>query len=53
MKRVLPLIMLAWFVVNYSGQTVAGPFTLLSDCTDMARYMAAHYVGIATVCQNK
>jgi hypothetical protein len=53
MKRILLGTLLAWYVVTYSGQSVAGPFTLLSDCTDMAKIMAKKYYNVSTVCQSK
>jgi hypothetical protein len=49
-KRLL-MVLAAWYVVTYGGQRVAGPFTLLGDCTDMARIMAAKYANVSTVCQ--
>ena len=42
-----------WYVVTYSGQAVAGPFTLLSDCTDMAKTMHAKYFNVSEVCQSR
>lgn len=42
-----------WYVVTYSGQAVAGPFTLLSDCTEMANTMHAKYFNVSEVCQNR
>ena len=53
MKRFLNAIIFGWFVVLYSGQSVAGPFTLLSDCSDTARFMATQNVNVSTVCQYK
>jgi hypothetical protein len=51
MKKVL-MVCFAWYVVTYSGGKVAGPFTLLSDCADMAAYMAQHYYNVSTVCRS-
>jgi len=42
----------AWYVVTYSGQRVAGPFLLYSDCTAMAQLMSQQYSGISSVCQS-
>jgi len=42
-----------WYVVTYSGQAVAGPFTLLGDCTEMARVMAERYPNVSRVCQSR
>lgn len=52
MKRAL-LIASAWFVVSYSGQVVAGPFSLLNECQEMAKIMAARYYNVSAVCQAK
>lgn len=40
-----------WYVVTYSGQAVAGPFSLLNDCTEMAKIMQQRYSNISSVCQ--
>lgn len=53
MKRFLSALIFGWFVVTYSGQPVAGPFTLLSDCAATAKFMAARYSNVSTVCQYK
>lgn len=53
MKRFLSALIAGWFVVTYSGQPVAGPFTLLSDCSGMAKFMAAKYSNVSAVCQYK
>ena len=50
MKKICA-IALAWYVVTYSGQRVAGPFSLLGDCTDMAKIMAQKYFNVSTICQ--
>ena len=44
--------LMAWYVVTYGGQKVAGPFTLLHDCSDMAKFMAARYYNVSTVCRS-
>ena len=44
-------LLFGWFVVTFGGQAVAGPFTLLSDCTTLAKVMAAKYPTVSTVCQ--
>jgi hypothetical protein len=44
---------IAWYVVTYSGQAVAGPFTLLGECTDMAKYLASRYYNVSTVCVSR
>jgi hypothetical protein len=51
MKPLMFALVLGWFVVNFSGQPVAGPFATLGDCQNMATYMAAHYTGVSTICQ--
>jgi hypothetical protein len=53
MKRLIRWgVVVAWFVVTYSGQRVAGPFTILSDCQDMAKIMAKRYSNVSTVCRS-
>jgi hypothetical protein len=55
MKRLLrhlTALTVAWYVVTYSGQRVAGPFTLLNDCTDLARIMAQRYYNVSTICRS-
>lgn len=51
MKKTLIGVVFAFYVCTYSGQKVAGPFTLLTDCSEMARIMAAKYYNISTVCR--
>ena len=46
-------LLLGWYVVTYSGKAVAGPFTLLSDCTDLAKIMHQKYSNVSDVCQSK
>lgn len=41
-----------WFVVTYSGQRVAGPFRLLSDCEDIRKEMAKRYYNIKSICES-
>ena len=53
MKQYAFALMLGWFVVTYSGDKVAGPFTLLTDCQDMVKIMAAKFYNVSTVCQAK
>lgn len=53
MKRILGATLLAWYVVTYSGQAVAGPFTLLTECSDMAKLMAKRYYNVSSVCQSR
>ena len=53
MKRFLYALFVGWFVVTFSGQPVAGPFTLLSECADVAKFMAARHYNVSTVCQFK
>jgi len=52
-KRLLLAFLTGWFVVTYSGQPVAGPFMLLSDCTEMAKIMSQKYYNVSSVCQWK
>jgi hypothetical protein len=52
-KIIRILVLAAWYVVTYSGQPVAGPFSQLNDCTAMAQYMSQHYQNISTVCQSR
>ena len=47
------IVFAGWFVVTYTGTPVAGPFTLLSECQDMARIMAARYPTVSRVCQSR
>jgi hypothetical protein len=42
-----------WYVVTYSGGSVAGPFALLGDCTDEAHHLAERYSNVSSVCQYK
>jgi hypothetical protein len=51
MKKVLTVVF-AWYVVTYSGGRVAGPFTLLNDCADMAKFMAKRYYNVSEVCRS-
>jgi hypothetical protein len=51
MKRRLLVALFAWYVVTYSGQRVAGPFTLLSECSEMAKIMAERYFNISEICR--
>jgi hypothetical protein len=52
MKR-YAVLLFAWYVVTYSGQAVAGPFTLLSECTDIAKIMAERHYNVSRVCQSR
>ena len=40
-----------WYVVTYSGQPVAGPFSLLGDCTREAQHLARQYSNVSSVCK--
>lgn len=51
MKQALIGLTLAWFVVTYSGQKVAGPFSLLTDCMDLAKIMASRYYNVSEICR--
>lgn len=42
-----------WYVVTYGGEAVAGPFSSLSDCTDMAKIMHRKYSNVSEICQVK
>ena len=53
MKQLISALLFAWWVCTYSGQPVAGPFTLLSECSDVAKFMAKKYYNVSTVCQFK
>ena len=53
MTRQLMIAVWAWFVVTYSGQAVAGPFTLLSECQDLAKIMAQKYWNVSEICRSK
>jgi hypothetical protein len=50
--RYLKALLLAWYVVTYSGQIMAGPFTLVSDCNDVAEFMAERDGRISRVCRS-
>ena len=50
--RLVATLALAWYVVTYTGQHVAGPFTLLSECQDMANIMHAKYSNVSTLCRS-
>lgn len=54
MKKVkqVVVVLFAWYVVTYSGGKVAGPFTLLGDCTEMAKIMAKRYYTVSEVCRS-
>ena len=49
--RTIAVVLFAWWVVTFQGQKVAGPFTLLGDCNEMAKIMAARYFNISQICQ--
>lgn len=51
LRAILRGVVLAWFVVTYTGQRVAGPFSLLTDCTDLAKIMAKKYSNVSPLCQ--
>jgi hypothetical protein len=55
MKKQMQLaaLLFAWYVTTYSGQIVAGPFTGLSECTEVAREMAERYQNVSAVCRNR
>ena len=52
MKRMVIVAMFAFWVVTYGGEKVAGPFVLLSDCTDIAKEMAKKFFNVSTVCRS-
>jgi hypothetical protein len=53
MKKLLVVafVLLSWFVVTYSGQTVAGPFGDYNDCQNTAKYMHDRYTNVSEFCQ--
>lgn len=51
--RLLTVLWLGWVVVTYSGQMVAGPFALLSDCLAVADYMAQRDVYVSRICEQR
>jgi len=53
MCRLFASLLFAWYVVTYTGQSVAGPFTLLSDCADLAKYLHERYTNVSEVCRFK
>ena len=53
MKRFIGALVFGWFVVTYSGQPVAGPFTLLHECSEVAKFMASKYYNVSAICQYK
>ncbi len=38
-KQLLSLVLAGWVVTNFAGDTLAGPFTLLTDCNKMLKQM--------------
>jgi hypothetical protein len=52
MKKKILLCLLAWYVMTTSGQKVAGPFSLLSDCQDVAKDMGKRFYNISSICRS-
>lgn len=52
MKTMLRLAFL-WYVVTYTGQAVAGPFTTIADCAPLAQRMSKSYSNVSPYCQFK
>lgn len=40
-----------WFVMTFNGQTIAGPFDLLSDCNRVAEAMAKVDPQVSQICE--
>lgn len=51
MKTWLMLIVLAWWVVSWSGQKVAGPFQYATDCNNVAERMKAQGYNVKADCE--
>lgn len=51
LARLVVSLALIFWVVTYTGQHVAGPFTLLSECQDLAKIMHARYSNVSEVCR--
>jgi len=50
-SRYLGAMALAWWVVTFQGQKVAGPFLVLDDCTAIARIMHQQYSNVTDICR--
>jgi hypothetical protein len=48
-KTMLALTLLGWFVINWQGKAVAGPFVNFEDCMTIARTMGSE--NVQQVCQ--
>jgi hypothetical protein len=53
LMAILILTLAGWYVVTYSGQEIAGPFTLLTDCNAEAAHLAARYYNVSPICQSR
>jgi hypothetical protein len=53
MKHLIIAALLGWYVMTYSGQKVAGPFTQLSECTEWAKWLHAKYYNVSEVCLSR
>jgi hypothetical protein len=51
MKKFLVGLTFAWFVVNYSGQRLTGPFQFVGECNEAAAEMARHRSDVLSVCR--
>ncbi len=40
-----------WYVMTYSGQAMAGPFLLLSQCTTAASALVGQFSNVSSICQ--
>ena len=49
--RIVGSLIFAWWVVTHSGTPVAGPFSSLSDCREVAELMASQHIGISRICR--
>lgn len=50
-RLIAAMCVAAWFVVTWSGQKVAGPFTLLDACAKVAKIMNAQDAAVSDLCR--
>jgi len=41
----------AWFVVTWRGEKVAGPFSTVEECYEVAKFMSARYANVSPTCR--
>jgi hypothetical protein len=51
MKKLVVGVVFAWFVVNFQGQRLTGPFQFVGECNSTAQDMARHRSDVSGVCR--